>query len=727
MPINKSEKPESCDNVKVVVRCRPLNEREKSMCYKQAVSVDEMRGTITVHKTDSSNEPPKTFTFDTVFGPESKQLDVYNLTARPIIDSVLEGYNGTIFAYGQTGTGKTFTMEGVRAVPELRGIIPNSFAHIFGHIAKAEGDTRFLVRVSYLEIYNEEVRDLLGKDQTQRLEVKERPDVGVYIKDLSAYVVNNADDMDRIMTLGHKNRSVGATNMNEHSSRSHAIFTITIECSEKGIDGNMHVRMGKLHLVDLAGSERQAKTGATGQRLKEATKINLSLSTLGNVISALVDGKSTHVPYRNSKLTRLLQDSLGGNSKTMMCANIGPADYNYDETISTLRYANRAKNIKNKARINEDPKDALLRQFQKEIEELKKKLEEGEEISGSDISGSEEDDEEEGEVGEDGEKRKKRRGSSSSSSSDSTCSVIEKPLDKFLPNQAGKKKVSPDKMIEMQAKIDEERKALETKLDMEEEERNKARAELEKREKDLLKAQQEHQSLLEKLSALEKKVIVGGVDLLAKAEEQEKLLEESNMELEERRKRAEQLRRELEEKEQERLDIEEKYTSLQEEAQGKTKKLKKVWTMLMAAKSEMADLQQEHQREIEGLLENIRQLSRELRLQMLIIDNFIPRDYQEMIENYVHWNEDIGEWQLKCVAYTGNNMRKQTPVPDKKEKDPFEVDLSHVYLAYTEESLRQSLMKLERPRTSKGKARPKTGRRYCIQLVSFSVTVPQEP
>ncbi|XP_009462621.1 PREDICTED: kinesin-like protein KIF3A isoform X1 [Nipponia nippon] len=712
MPLSKPDKPESCDNVKVVVRCRPLNEREKATGYKMAVNVDEMRGTITVHKTDSSNEPPKTFTFDTVFGPESKQLDVYNLTARPIIDSVLEGYNGTIFAYGQTGTGKTFTMEGVRAVPELRGIIPNSFAHIFGHIAKAEGDTRFLVRVSYLEIYNEEVRDLLGKDQTQRLEVKERPDVGVYIKDLSAYVVNNADDMDRIMTLGHKNRSVGATNMNEHSSRSHAIFTITIECSEKGVDGNMHVRMGKLHLVDLAGSERQAKTGATGQRLKEATKINLSLSTLGNVISALVDGKSTHVPYRNSKLTRLLQDSLGGNSKTMMCANIGPADYNYDETISTLRYANRAKNIKNKARINEDPKDALLRQFQKEIEELKKKLEEGEEISGSETSDSEEEDEDDdGEIGEDGEKRKKRRGSSSSSSSDSTCSVIEKPLDKSFTNQAGKKKVSPDKMVEMQAKIEEERKALETKLDMEEEERNKAKAELEKREKDLLKAQQEHQSLLEKLSALEKKVIVGGVDLLAKAEEQEKLLEESNMELEERRKRAEQLRKELEEKEQERLDIEEKYTSLQEEAQGKTKKLKKVWTMLMAAKSEMADLQQEHQREIEGLLENIRQLSRELRLQMLIIDNFIPQDYQEMIENYVHWNEDIGEWQLKCVAYTGNNMRKQTPVLDKKEKDPFEVDLSHVYLAYTEESLRQSLMKLERPRTSKGRSRPKTGRR----------------
>ncbi|XP_044136759.1 kinesin-like protein KIF3A isoform X2 [Bufo gargarizans] len=711
MPINKADKPESSDNVKVVVRCRPLNEREKVMGSKMAVRVDEIRGTIAVHKVDSMNEPPKTFTFDTVFGTDSNQLDVYNLTARPIVDSVLEGYNGTIFAYGQTGTGKTFTMEGVRAVPELRGIIPNSFAHIFGHIAKAEGDTRFLVRVSYLEIYNEEVRDLLGKDQTQRLEVKERPDVGVYIKDLSGYVVNNADDMDRIMTLGHKNRSVGATNMNEHSSRSHAIFTITIECSEKGADGNIHVRMGKLHLVDLAGSERQGKTGATGQRLKEATKINLSLSTLGNVISALVDGKSTHVPYRNSKLTRLLQDSLGGNSKTMMCANIGPADYNYDETISTLRYANRAKNIKNKARINEDPKDALLRQFQKEIEELKKKLEEGEEISGSDESGTDDDDDEDGEIGEDGEKKKRRKEQAVLEDHYWFCCEFQDELNLRCFLEAGKKKVSPDKMAEMQARIDEERKVLEAKLDMEEEERNRARAELEKREKDLLKAQQEHQSLLEKLSSLEKKVIVGGVDLLAKAEEQEKLLDESNQELEERRRRAEKLRKELEEKEQERLDIEEKYTSLQEEAQGKTKKLKKVWTMLMAAKSEMADLQQEHQREIEGLLENIRQLSRELRLQMITIDNFIPQEYQDMIENYVHWNEDIGEWQLKCVAYTGNNMRKQTPVPEKKEKDPFEVDLSHVYLAYTEESLRQSLMKLERPRTSKGKTRPKTGRR----------------
>ena len=244
------------------------------------------------------------------------------------MQNVLEGYNGTIFAYGQTGTGKTFTMEGDRSVPELKGIIPNSFAHIFGSIAKAEDNVKFLVRVSYLEIYNEDVRDLLGKDQNakyaalfhtyrvvqlnftpeievfymlfegslsilgmtsnkqhmeylnlqckiqldhpvlyvthrrsfnffDRLEVKERPDVGVYVKDLSAFVVNNADDMDKVMTMGNKHRMVGSTKMNERSSRSHAIFTITVECSERGGDGQQHLRAGKLHLVDLAGSERQ--------------------------------------------------------------------------------------------------------------------------------------------------------------------------------------------------------------------------------------------------------------------------------------------------------------------------------------------------------------------------------------------------------------------------------------------------------------------------------------
>ncbi|KAK3790069.1 hypothetical protein RRG08_038766 [Elysia crispata] len=682
MPESQSMK--EVDNVRVVVRTRPLNDKEVSTNCSEVVKIDEVRGTVTVKNPQGgSSEPPKTFTFDIVFGPNCKQLDVYNKVARPVVDCVLEGYNGTIFAYGQTGTGKTYTMEGLRAIPEKRGIIPNSFAHIFGHIAKAEGDTRFLVRVAYLEIYNEEVKDLLGKDQNARLEVKERPDVGVYVKDLSAFVVNNADDMDRIMTLGNKNRSVGATNMNMHSSRSHAIFTVTIECSEKGPDGEQHVRVGKLHLVDLAGSERQAKTGATGQRLKEATKINLSLSTLGNVISSLVDGKSTHIPYRNSKLTRLLQDSLGGNSKTVMVANVGPADYNYDESISSLRYANRAKNIKNKAKINEDPKDALLRQFQKEIEELKKQLQDG--GGGDDDEGSEEDSESEEEIiDENGQKR-------------------------IVKKKKARRHISKEKMAEIQAKIEEDRRLLESKKDMAEEERNKVKADLDKKESELQKYQDEQEQLKQKLSVIEKKIIVGGENLLEKAEEQERLLEESAKELEERKEKEEELKKALEEKEQERLDIEEKYSSLQDEVAGKTKKLKRVWTMLMQAKSEIADLQQEHQREMEGLLENVRQLSRDLKLQMTVIDSFIPPEYQDMIERHVHWNDDIGEWQLRCVAYTGNNMRKQTPQPDKeKEKSP-EIDLSHVYLAYTKEGEAEAL----RPKSGKNakSGRPKTATR----------------
>jgi kinesin family protein 3/17 len=635
-----------------------MNETEKASDCTQVIMVDEVRGVITVNPPPNSDksEPPKTFTFDTVFGMTCKQVDVYNEVARPIVDCVLEGYNGTIFAYGQTGTGKTFTMEGVRTVPELRGIIPNSFAHVFGAIAKAEGDVRFLVRVSYLEIYNEEVRDLLGKDQLQHLEVKERPDVGVYVKDLSMYVVNNADDMDRIMTLGNKNRAVGATNMNAHSSRSHAIFTVTIECSDKGPDGKQRVRAGKLHLVDLAGSERQSKTGATGQRLKEATKINLSLSTLGNVISALVDGKSQHIPYRNSKLTRLLQDSLGGNSKTVMVANLGPADYNYDESISTLRYANRAKNIKNKARINEDPKDALLRQLQEEMEKLKKQLETG----GIDIDdeGDSEDEEGDADGGENGTRRarKKKHGHG----------------------------LSKEKIAEIQSQIEADRSRLESQKDMAEEEKRKVEEDLAQKEAELAQAQAEQLALQQKLQQIEKKIIVGGENLLEKAEEQERLLEESAKELEERRRKAEDLRKALEEKEQERLDIEEKYSSLQEEVAGKTKKLKKVWSMYMQAKSEITDIQQEHQREMEALLENVRQLSRELRQNILIIDQFIPPEYQEMIEQYVHWNEDIGEWQLKCVAYTGNNMRKQSPLHDR-DKLMQDSNTSNVYLAYTSE------------------------------------------
>lgn len=196
------------ENVRVVVRVRPLNGKELDGHCKKIVKVDRLNSEITVENPNAVHgEPPKVFSFDATFDDDSTQVDIYNETARPIVDKVLQGYNGTIFAYGQTGTGKTYTMSGAKTPPQLRGIIPNTFAQIFGHIAKADDKQKFLVRATYLEIYNEEIRDLLGKDQNTRLEVKERPDIGVFVKDLSGYVVNNADDLDRIMSLGNKNRN----------------------------------------------------------------------------------------------------------------------------------------------------------------------------------------------------------------------------------------------------------------------------------------------------------------------------------------------------------------------------------------------------------------------------------------------------------------------------------------------------------------------------------------
>lgn len=302
---------------------------------------------------------------------------------------MLEGYNGTIFAYGQTGCGKSHTMQGPDIPPDLiltneqmsqRGIIPRSFDHIFEAISVTTG-VRFLPLVSYLEIYNENIRDLLNPTTpSSTLILKEQPNEGIVVQNLSSHAVHTAEECEQLLTIGTKNRMVGATLMNAGSSRSHSIFIINVEqittsngnsCSTEEM---ATIKKGKLNLVDLAGSERQNKTGATGDRLKEATKINLSLSALGNVISALVDGKSKHIPYRDSKLTRLLQDSLGGNTKTLMVACISPADYNYDETLSTLRYASRAKNISNKPTVNEDPKDAMLREYQAEISKLKDML-----------------------------------------------------------------------------------------------------------------------------------------------------------------------------------------------------------------------------------------------------------------------------------------------------------------------------------------------------------------
>ncbi|XP_076257161.1 kinesin family member 3C isoform X1 [Rhynchophorus ferrugineus] len=363
------------ENVKVIVRCRPMNKRETENNCKCVIKIQNPA----IETWDPGEGPafPKTFTFDSTYDQDSNTEMIYNDICYPLVESVLEGYNATVFVYGQTGCGKSFTMEGIKGPdPSQKGVISRAFEHIFEAIAVTTG-VKYLALVSYLEIYNEQIRDLLVPNDkmasSSTLSLKETTNEGLAVSGLTVHPVHNAQECEHLLNIGSKNRMIGATLMNQNSSRSHSIFTISIE-QVSNINNNESIRKGKLNLVDLAGSERQTKTGATGDRLKEATKINLSLSALGNVISALVDGKAKHIPYRDSKLTRLLQDSLGGSTRTLMIACVSPADKDYMETLSTLRYANRAKNISNKPKVNEDPKDALVRQYQEEIEKLKSLL-----------------------------------------------------------------------------------------------------------------------------------------------------------------------------------------------------------------------------------------------------------------------------------------------------------------------------------------------------------------
>lgn len=314
----------------------------------------------------------KVYQFDAAFNPEATTESVYDNVGSVIVEAVLDGYNGTVFAYGQTGCGKSHTM---------RGFIERTLDHIFEATSTASAEMRYLALLSYLEIYNERLRDLLQDGMSNMLTLKEDPNRGTYVAGgLKEVTVKDAAECARLVEQGDRRRAAAATKMNAASSRSHAVLTLSLETlaiNEEDSKAENTVKRGRLHLVDLAGSERQARTGATGDRLKEAASINLSLSALGNVISALAAGHGRHVPYRDSKLTRLLRDSLGGNARTLMIACISPSDVDAEETLSTLRYAARARCIKNKPVINEDPKDALLRQYQLELQRLRKLLEIG--------------------------------------------------------------------------------------------------------------------------------------------------------------------------------------------------------------------------------------------------------------------------------------------------------------------------------------------------------------
>ncbi len=431
--------------------------------------------------------------------------------------------------------------------------------------------------------------------------------------------------------------------MNATSSRSHSIFTIIVECCENDEKRGSHIRVGQLNLVDLAGSERQDKTGATGTRLKEATKINLSLSALGNVISALVDGKASHIPYRDSKLTRLLQNSLGGNAKTVMCANAGPADYNYDETISTLRYANRAKNIKNKPMINEDPKDAMLREYQEEIARLKKQLEAGGGSGGGGGGGYD-----------DGSGRGHGGGSV-------RTEVVEKIVEKRV--EVIKEVHTGITQDEINRKVEEERKfvmdqaaqdirALIEQQNITEQEKEEMRIRLE-READEKKEISNKQKMLEKqLKEMETKLIKGG-EIISKASQQEINLRRAEQELRERALQEARLAQELALKEEANLQLEEHFSSLQEEVEVKTRKLKKLYSKYQAAVKEQEDLQTEYRMDRDDLLGALKQMNRQLKLNLMTMQYFIPEETLMKIQQRAHYNDELEQWELpvNCVLY----------------------------------------------------------------------------
>jgi kinesin family protein 5 len=306
------------------------------------------------------------FNFDRIFPPTSTQEDIYSFGVKGIIDSVLDGYNGTVLAYGQTSSGKTYTMQGEMGSESTKGIIPRMIKHVFDYIYKQEG-TEFMIKVSMIEIYQEKIRDLLDITRVN-LPIREDNIKGIYVDGCSERYVGCDNDVLSALDLGSANRAQAATNMNEHSSRSHSIFILTINQTNKKEGFS---KVGKLYLVDLAGSEKISKTGATGHTLEEAKIINKSLTTLGRVINNLTDGKSSHVPYRESKLTRVLQESLGGNSKTCLIITCSPSIYNESETLSTLRFGERAKKIKNKPKIN---KEVTVAELQKLVDQLKENL-----------------------------------------------------------------------------------------------------------------------------------------------------------------------------------------------------------------------------------------------------------------------------------------------------------------------------------------------------------------
>ncbi|KAM5560023.1 kinesin-like protein KIN-5B [Rosa sericea] len=373
-------------NVQVVLRCRPLSDEEQKSHVQKVVSCNEQKREVTVLHSLNNKPVDKVFTFDKVFGPKAQQKSIYEQAISPIVNEVLDGFNCTVFAYGQTGTGKTYTMEGGMRkkngnLPAEAGVIPRAVHQIFDTLEAQNAD--YSLRVTFLELYNEEITDLLAPEDHSRIsEDRQKKPISlmedgkgcVIVRGLEEEPVYTVNEIYTLLERGAAKRRTADTLLNKRSSRSHSVFSITVHIKEATVGDEELIKCGKLNLVDLAGSENISRSGAREARAREAGEINKSLLTLGRVINALVE-HSTHIPYRDSKLTRLLRESLGGKTKTCIIATISPCFHFVDETLSTLDYAHRAKNIKNKPEANQKmSKTVLLKDLYIEIERMKEDI-----------------------------------------------------------------------------------------------------------------------------------------------------------------------------------------------------------------------------------------------------------------------------------------------------------------------------------------------------------------
>ncbi|TYZ61367.1 hypothetical protein PybrP1_005236 [[Pythium] brassicae (nom. inval.)] len=537
----KASKNDEC--VRVMVRIRPSSNKEKQDGRQIVATANFERAEVAiVNPAAATSEPPKSFTFDAAFGCSSTQQQVYDAAATAIVEAVMEGYNGTIFAYGQTGAGKSHTMEGYGDQP---GIIPNSFKHIFDKVAISK-NKRILVRASYLEIYNEEIRDLLSKDPKASLDIKENADSGVYVKNLTAQVVKDAAEIDHVMQTGKKNRSVGATLMNQTSSRSHSIFTIVVEClSENGVDGKDH--------------------------------------------------------------------------------------------------------------------DAMIREFQEEIEELKAKLLA---IEQQGAAGGDGDGNGAGAGGAGG-----AVGGGAGPSGPREVVEVEKIVERIIIEKGVSEEEAKAIADKAQREKEEMLKTAQNEIAMAA--KDKALAEHNKREVELQlerehrqaeELEQQQKALVDKLASLQAKLLIGG-EMMTKAAQQEDELRRTKLELEERKQQELQLARDLAEQEEANLMREEKYQSLQEEAEAKARKLKKVYTKVKEVLADIKQMEKAHGREREDLLDTIRQLTAQLKLKTLILEYFMPPEAMNLLESRVRWNDDEDDYTLDKLELAGNTLRPRTRPP----------------------------------------------------------------